>query len=97
MTTLTKEDYTVIVYKTDKRTKEGERRIKRISFEQLTQEEADNTVSMLKKSQYKGNKYRIELHKTWKTRYDSQTGDEFKEYFETPFGCSRSSESYYAM
>ncbi len=84
--------YTVIVYKTDKRTKSGERQV-------LYKDYDTDNLSMLEhtvKHTWVPSKFRTELHKTYVTRKNLLTGKEFEERFDTPYFCSPSSESYWS-
>ena len=84
--------YTVEIYKTDRRTKKGER----LSFKK----DYDTTnMSTLEKS-VKDNLQpgeRYEIHETYVTRKNMMNGKEFQERYDTPYYCSPSSETYWSM
>ena len=84
--------YTVEIYKTDRRTKAGERLI-------LKKDYATDNRSTLEKSVrdhlQKGERY--EIHKTYITKKNMMNGQEFQERYDTPYYCSPSSETYWSM
>lgn len=86
--------YTVEVYKTDKRTKSGERLVLKKDYD------TDN-LSMLEHSVrhtwLKRDGYRYEIHKTYVERKNMMTGKLYQERYDTPYSCSPSSESYWSM
>ena len=83
--------YTVEIYKTDKRTKAGERLV-------LKKDYATDNRSMLEKSVrdhlQQGERY--EIHETFITRTSLMGGKEFQERYDTPYYCSPSSETYWS-
>lgn len=89
-----RKDYTVIVFKTDKRTKNGEREVLRKDHKDIdlkTLEHLYNTTYFIKDG------FRHEFHETWVTRRNLVSGKEFTERFDTPYYCSPSSETYWSM
>jgi hypothetical protein len=86
--------YTVEVYKTDKRTKNGERQV-------LKQDYDTDNLSMLEhtvKHTWRASQgFRYEIHETYVTRKNMMNGAEFKERYDTPYYCSPSSETYWSM
>lgn len=86
--------YTVEVFKTDKRTKSGERRV-------LKQDYDTDNLSMLEhtvKHTWRASQgFRYEIHETYVTRKSLMGGKEFKERYDTPYYCSPSSETYWSM
>jgi hypothetical protein len=86
--------YTVEVYKTDKRTKSGERLV-------LKQDYNTDNLSMLehtvKNTWLKRDGFRFEIHETFVTRTNAMSGKTFQERYDTPYYCSPSSESYWSM
>lgn len=87
-------DYTVIVFKKDKRVKGGEREVKRIDH---TDVNLDNLMYgyAVMYPLLKG--YRCEFKETYVTRVNMMSGKEFKERFDTPIYCSPAFESYWCM
>ena len=84
--------YTVEIYKTDKRTKAGERLV-------LKKDYATDNLSMLEKSvkDHLAKNERYEIHETYVTRKSLMNGAEFQERYDTPYYCSPSSETYWSM
>jgi hypothetical protein len=86
--------YTVEVFKTDKRTKSGERRV-------LKQDYDTDNLSMLEhtvKHTWRASQgYRYEIHQTMVTRTNMMSGQSFQERYDTPYYCSPSSETYWSM
>ena len=86
--------YTVEVFKADKRTKSGERRV-------LKQDYDTDNLSMLEhtvKHTWRASQgFRYEIHETFVTRKNMMSGVEFKERYDTPYYCSPSSETYWSM
>lgn len=85
--------YTVIVFKKDKRTKSGEREVLRKDYDTDNLSILAHTV----KHTWTPSKFRTEIHETYVTRRNAQTGKEFQERFDTPYFCSPSSETYWSM
>ena len=85
--------YTVEIYKTDRRTKTGERQVLKEDYD------TDN-ISMLehsvKNTWLKSQGYRFEIHETYVTRRNAMTGEEYKERYDTPWFASPSSETYWS-
>lgn len=87
-------EYTVEVYKLDKRKKAGERLEHKLEYKD------EDYVTL-----YAGSAilwpatrgYRVEIHKTYVTRKNLLDGTEFRERYDTPSYCSPSSESYWSM
>jgi hypothetical protein len=86
--------YTVEIYKADKRKKSGERQV-------LKQDYDTNNLSMLehtvKHTWLKRDGYRYEIHKTFVTKTNLMSGQEFQERYDRPYYCSPSSETYWSM
>ncbi len=85
---------TVEIYKTDKRTKAGERFVRKIDHS--TADRA--AIEAVYDSKFPAaNGYRYEIYHTYVTRRNMMTGAEFTERYDTPHYCSPSSESYWSM
>ena len=84
-----KQDYTVEVYKLDKRVKGGRKLVAKMDYhcEDLRVIENDFPVK-------RG--YIREIHDTYVTRRNLMTGQEFQERYDTPWTCSPASESYWS-
>lgn len=94
--TMERKDWTIKVYKFDKRCKTGEKFIGRYEYCDKTH---DNMVDELRDLRYKlypRDKFDLELYETWVTRTNLMTGKEFKEHFETPTYCSPAFEAYWS-
>lgn len=88
-----KTDYTVEVYKKDKRYKSGYRLFGK--FDYVDYNEADltrhyNFVYL------PGSNFVFEIYPTWISRHNHLTGEEFKERYDTPYFCSPSSETFWS-
>lgn len=86
--------YTLEVYKTDKRTKAGERLVLKQDYDTQDRSMLEHTV---KHTWRVSQGYRTEIHETYVTRKNLMGGAEFKERYDTPYYCSPSSESYWSM
>ena len=86
--------YTVEVFKTDKRTKSGERRVLKQDYDTDNLSMLEHTV---KHTWRAGDGYRYEIHETLVTRRNAMNGQEFQERYDTPYYCSPSSETYWSM
>ena len=85
---------TAIVFKTDKRTKSGERQVVYKDHDYIS---AD-ALSRLYRETYPAQQgFRVEVHETYVKRTSLVGGKEFEERFDTPYYCSPSSESYWSM
>jgi len=90
MSTMT--EYTLELYKADKRTKEGRRLYSKEEYAEST-EAYINAVADGKRRLG----FIVEVHETWVTRKNLMGGREFREKYDTPYFCSPSSESYWSM
>jgi hypothetical protein len=86
--------FTVEIYKTDKRTKSGERLVSKTDYDTDNLSMLEHTVKHSIRPS-KGERY--EIHKTMVTRKNMMNGAEFKERYDTPYYCSPSSETYWSM
>ena len=88
-------DYTVEVYKRDKRTKAGERLECKLSYPTcMSQLQLEKDLVKVFPA-VKG--FRLAIHETYITRKNLLSGEEFTERYDTPAFCSPSSESYWSM
>lgn len=84
--------YTVEVYKTDRRTKKGERLILKKDHDLDL-----NTLQHVYRTTYRrADGFRIEIHETFVTRKNMMNGQEFTERYDTPYYCSPRSETYWS-
>ena len=84
--------YTVEVYKTDRRTKLGERLVHKKDHE-LDLNELQHVYRTLYR---KGDGYRVVIQETYVTRKNYLTGVEFEERYDTPYHASPRSEAYFS-
>ena len=85
--------YTVEVYKQDRRTKTGERRVLKTDYDT---EDRDMLEHSVKHTWRESQGYRYEIHETYVTRKNLLSGQEFQERYDTPYYCSPSSETYWS-
>jgi hypothetical protein len=85
-------EYTLEIYKADKRTKEGRRLCAKQDFSPVTSDYIQ-TVAEQKRKQG----FIVEVFATYVTTRNAMTGKEFQERYDTPFSCSPRSESYWSM
>lgn len=85
-------EYTLEIYKTDKRTKEGKRLVVKEDFAPSTKDYI-NTVAEGKRKLG----FIVEVFETFVTRKNLMSGKEFQERYDTPYYCSPRSESYWSM
>ena len=85
-------EYTLEIYKTDKRTKEGRRLVVVEDFAPST----DAYIKAVAESKRKLG-FIVEVFETYVTRTNMMGGKEFQERYDTPYYCSPSSESYWSM
>jgi hypothetical protein len=85
-------DYTIEVYKQDRRLRRGQRLL-------VKQDHTDGDLEVLKSqylAQYPDSKgYTVSFHETWVTSYNSQTGLPIRERYDRPYHCSPRSEAYH--
>jgi len=85
--------YTVEIYKTDARTRSGERLVSKTDHDVTESSMLEHTV----RHTYRASQgYRYEIHETLVTRTNLLSGQEFQERYDTPYYCSPSSESYFS-
>lgn len=86
-------DYTVEIYKVDRRYHKGEKLIEKVEFPGV--DSKTDIVKVYDKIS-KTNLYRYEIHETWVVKKNYMSGVEFKERYDTPYYCSPSSETYWS-
>lgn len=86
-------DYTVEIFKTDRRCHRGERMIAKFDFVNVTKDGLEKEMA----KQYGSEKFRYAIFETMVTKKNILTGVEFKERYDTPYYCSPSSETYFSM
>lgn len=85
-------EYTLEIYKQDKRTKEGRRLYTKQDFAPSTKD----YISAVAESKRKLG-FIVEVFETYVTRKNTMSGRDFQERYDTPYFCSPSSESYWSM
>ncbi|MCX8483103.1 MAG: hypothetical protein ORN50_05940 [Crocinitomicaceae bacterium] len=88
----TLKEYTLEIYKTDKRTKEGVRLVEKRDFAPVTKDYI-NSVS----NQWTELGFIVNVFETYVTRTNMMGGKEYQERYDTPRFCSPSSEAYWSM
>jgi hypothetical protein len=84
-------EYTLEIYKTDRRTKEGRRLVKVLDFAPCT-EDYIQTVAEAKRELG----FDAEVFETYVSRKSAMDGREFQERYDTPYYCSPRSETYWS-
>jgi hypothetical protein len=85
-------EYTLEIYKQDKRTKEGKRLYAKQDFAPSTKDYINIVAENKRKLGFI-----VEVFETYVTEKNLMTGKEFKERYDTPYFCSPSSESFWSM
>lgn len=88
--------YTVIVYKTDKRTKTGKRQVNKFEHQGPRKGMVQELTHLYSTSWFAKDGYSFEIHETFVTRKNLITGVEYEERYDTPYFCSPSSESFWS-
>jgi hypothetical protein len=86
--------YTVEIYKTDRRTKSGERLVLKKDYDTDNLSVLEHTV---KHTWRVSQGFRYEIHETMVEKTNMMGGGKFMERYDTPYYCSPSSESYWSM
>ena len=84
-------EYTLWIFKTDKRTKEGRRLIEVRDFAPITEAAIASVADGIRE-----NGFIVEVFATYVTKRNLMSGQEFQERHDTPYYCSPSSESYWS-
>jgi hypothetical protein len=85
-------EYTLEIYKQDKRTKEGRRLYAKQDFAPSTKDYIEIVAEQKRKLGYI-----VEVFETYVTRKNVVGGREFQERYDTPYFCSPSSETFWSM
>ena len=85
-------EYTIEIYKSDRRVKGGYRFIEKRDFDASSKDYIDSVAEGL---QFKG--FIVKVFETYVTKTNLMGGQKFKERYDTPIYCSPSSESYWSM
>jgi hypothetical protein len=85
--------YTVEVYKRDRRTKSGERLVRKCDHSTADRGALEHVY---KHTYFPSHGYRFEIHETMVTRQSALDGTQFQERYDTPYFCSPRSETYWS-
>jgi hypothetical protein len=85
-------EYTIEIYKLDKRCKEGRRLVAVQDFAPSTRAYIECVAEQKTKLGFV-----VDIFETFITRKNMMTGIEFEERYDTPYFCSPSSETYWSM
>jgi hypothetical protein len=85
-------EYTLELYKADKRTKEGRRLVAKQDFAESTKDYIEAVANGKRRLGFI-----VEVYETWVTKQNLMGGKEFTERYDTPYFCSPASESYWSM
>ena len=85
-------EYTLEIYKIDRRTKEGRRLYAKQEFAPVTEAYINAVADAKRKLGFV-----VEVFETWIEKKNLMTGKVFLEKYDTPYFCSPSSESYFSM
>ena len=85
-------EYTLEIYKADKRMKEGRRLICKTDFAESTKDYIETVADAKRKLGFI-----VEVFETYVTRTNMMGGKEYQERYDTPRYCSPSSEAYWSM
>ena len=83
--------YTLELYKSDKRVKEGKRLIKKEDFAPSTVDYINAVAESKRKLGFI-----VEVFKTYTVKKNVMTGKYYDERYDTPYFCSPSSESFWS-
>jgi hypothetical protein len=92
-----KQDFTMYIYKLDKRTKSGERLVSTTVWKDRDAESIEREVYELHIHHYPRGVFRIEAFPTMKTVKNLMTGKDIQIERDTPRCCDPSSELYWSM
>lgn len=93
-----KQNYTMYIYKLDKRTKSGERLVSTTVWQHRDEAEMKREVRELQYELYPVKLgFRIEFHSTMKTVKNLMTGKDVEIDRDTPWCCNPASETYWSM
>jgi len=93
-----KQDHTMYIYKTDRRTKTGERLVSTTVWRHRDEAEMKREVRELQYELWPVSKgFRIEFHPTMKTVKNLMSGKDVQIEYDTPRCCDPSSELYWTM
>ena len=83
-------DYTVEIYRLDKRHKGGMVLDRKVEY-------PNTDLATVEALNPRGPRYVVMIHETYVTRKNLMSGREYQERYDTPRSCSPSSEAYWSM
>jgi hypothetical protein len=83
-------DFTVEIYKLDKRCKDGEKLVSKTDFTNMT-------LDAVERANPRRKGYIVKVFETYVYRKNVMTGEAFKERYDTPYFASPRSESFWSM
>ena len=84
-------EYTLEIYKVDRRYQAGERLVNVLDFAPSTKDYIETVAAEKRKQGFK-----VKVFETYVTRKNLMGGREYRERYDTPYYCSPSSESYWS-
>jgi hypothetical protein len=95
---MSKKDWTVAVYKADKRCKAGERFIAKYPFSGMDRDAVERELRELTAQLYpKKDGWRFDVQERYATVRNLMTGKEVQIEADTPWCCNPASETYWSM
>jgi len=94
---MSKQDYTVYIYKTDRRTKSGERLFSTTVWRDRDEASMRRECNELYDLYPATRGWRFEYHPTMKTVKNLMTGKDIQIDRDTPWSCNPASETYWSM
>jgi hypothetical protein len=85
-------EYTLELYKADKRTKEGRRLVAKEDFAPSTRAYIQAVIESKTKLGFI-----VKASETWVTKRNMMSGKTYQERYDTPHVCSPSNETYWSM
>ena len=85
-------EYTLELYKSDKRVKEGKRLVSVEDFAPVTRAYIQAVIESKTKLGFI-----VKASETWVTKRNMMTGKTYQERYDTPYFCSPSSETFWSM
>lgn len=85
-------EYTLELYKADRRTKEGRRLVAKEDFAPCTRAYIKAVIESKTKLGFI-----VEASETWVTKRNMMSGTTYQERYDTPHSCSPSNETFWSM
>ena len=95
---MSKQDHTVYIYKTDRRTKTGERFVSKYPFNGMDRDTVERELRELTAQLYpKKDGWRFDVQPATKIVKNLMTGKDVEIASDTPWCCNPASETYWSM